>query len=157
METKEFKVHIPEGYEIDRENSTFECIKFKYLNRNITYNDICNTLFADKDGFFITTNGNITDNIFSWDSAIEKNNATNKEQLERLLALNQLLNIVTYYNSKVEEPDDLYINDLYTIVYNVFYKSYTVSIIGSTITSVRPVFKSKEDAQAVWWFEFEDY
>ena len=60
METKEFKVHIPEGYEIDRENSTFECIKFKYLNRNITYNDICNTLFADKDGFFITTNGNIT-------------------------------------------------------------------------------------------------
>ena len=41
--------------------------------------------------------------------------------------------------------------------YNAFYKSYTVSIIGSTITSVRPVFKSKEDAQAVWWFEFENY
>ena len=52
------------------------------------------------------------------------------------MALNQLLNIVTYYNSKVEEPDDLYINGLYTIVYNAFYKSYTVSIIGSTITSV---------------------
>ena len=100
---------------------------------------------------------NITSDTLSWDSAIKKNNATNKEQLERLLALNQLLNIVTYYNSKVEEPDDLYINGLYTIVYNAFYKSYTVSIIGSTITSVRPVFKSKEDAQAVWWFEFEDY
>lgn len=89
---------------------------------------------------------NITSDTLSWDGAIKKNNATNKEQLERLLALNQLLNIVTYYNSKVEEPDDLYINGLYTIVYNAFYKSYTVSIIGSTITSVRPVFKSKEDA-----------
>lgn len=29
METKEFKIQVPEGYEIDKENSTFECIKFK--------------------------------------------------------------------------------------------------------------------------------
>lgn len=26
---KEIKIDIPEGYEIDKENSTFECIKFK--------------------------------------------------------------------------------------------------------------------------------
>lgn len=29
MDTKEFKVQIPEGYEIDKKNSIFECIKFK--------------------------------------------------------------------------------------------------------------------------------
>lgn len=29
MEQKELKIVPPEGYEIDRENSTFECIKFK--------------------------------------------------------------------------------------------------------------------------------
>ncbi len=29
METKEIKINVPEGYEIDKENSTFECIKFK--------------------------------------------------------------------------------------------------------------------------------
>lgn len=29
METKEIKINVPEGYEIDTENSTFECIKFK--------------------------------------------------------------------------------------------------------------------------------
>ncbi len=28
-ETKEIKINIPEGYEIDKEHSTFECIKFK--------------------------------------------------------------------------------------------------------------------------------
>lgn len=29
METKEIKISVPDGYEIDKENSTFECIKFK--------------------------------------------------------------------------------------------------------------------------------
>lgn len=29
MDNKEIKINIPEGYEIDKENSTFECIKFK--------------------------------------------------------------------------------------------------------------------------------
>lgn len=29
MNTKEIKINIPEGYEIDKEKSTFECIKFK--------------------------------------------------------------------------------------------------------------------------------
>ena len=30
METKELKIQVPKGYEIDKENSTFELIKFKY-------------------------------------------------------------------------------------------------------------------------------
>ena len=34
----EFKIQIPEGMEIDRENSTFECIKFK--PKELTYCDI---------------------------------------------------------------------------------------------------------------------
>lgn len=29
MKTNEVKIKVPEGYEIDKENSTFECIKFK--------------------------------------------------------------------------------------------------------------------------------
>ena len=29
MDTKEIKIVPPEGYEIDKENSTFDCIKFK--------------------------------------------------------------------------------------------------------------------------------
>ena len=29
---KELNINIPEGYEIDKENSTFECIKFKKKN-----------------------------------------------------------------------------------------------------------------------------
>lgn len=33
METKELKIVPPEGYEVDKENSTFECIKFKPLEK----------------------------------------------------------------------------------------------------------------------------
>lgn len=33
METKELKISVPAGYEIDKENSTFECIKFKKIEQ----------------------------------------------------------------------------------------------------------------------------
>jgi len=33
METKEIKITPPEGYEIDKENSTFDCIKFKPVTK----------------------------------------------------------------------------------------------------------------------------
>jgi len=40
METKEVKITIPEGYEIDKENSTFECIKFKKIHQINTWEGI---------------------------------------------------------------------------------------------------------------------
>ena len=66
------------------------------------------------------------------------------KQLEKVLALNQLLNIATYYNSKVKESDDLY-----TISYNKFYDSYCVSTRTCYITGITALFNSKEDVQAV--------
>ena len=144
METKELKIRIPKGYEIDKENSTLECIKFKPINKNITYKDICNTLFTKKWGFFISTNGNINEEMLNYYAASEKNNATNRKQLEKVLALNQLLNIATQYNSRVKEQDDLY-----TISYNKFNDSYCISIRTCYITGMTALFTRKEDAQAV--------
>lgn len=41
METNEMVITIPEGYEIDKENSTFECIKFKKKVKKIdTWDDL---------------------------------------------------------------------------------------------------------------------
>ena len=40
MEAKELKIQVPEGYEIDKENSTFECIKFKLIKKGITYKNV---------------------------------------------------------------------------------------------------------------------
>lgn len=36
METKELKIQVPEGYEIDKENSTFDCIRFKKIPLTLT-------------------------------------------------------------------------------------------------------------------------
>lgn len=144
MDAKELKIQAPEGYEIDKENSTLECIKFKPIKKNITYKDICNTLFTKEWGFFISTSGDIEEEMLDYYAASEKNNATNRKQLEKVLALNQLLNIATYYNSKVKEPDDLY-----TISYNNFYDSYCVSTKTCYITGMTALFTRKEDAQEV--------
>ena len=60
------------------------------------------------------------------------------------MALNQLFNIATYYNSRVKESDDLY-----TISYNNFYDSYCVSTSTSYVTGIMVLFARKEDAQKV--------
>ena len=82
--------------------------------------------------------------MFNYYVVNEKNNATNRKQLEKVLALNQLFNIATYYNSRVKEPDDLY-----TISYNKFNNSYCVSTRTCYITGMTALFAKKEDAQKV--------
>lgn len=106
MDTKEFKVAIPEGYEIDKENSTFECIKFKLAKKNISYRDVCNVIFSN-DTYFINDRGYIFKDAL-WGNEIipDKNIAANRKQLEKILALNQLLNIAEYYNRNHNNKND---------------------------------------------------
>lgn len=146
METKEIKIRVPKGYEIDRENSTLECIKFKSIKKDITYDDICNNLFAEKLWCsYITTDGCIRTNIVDSSVISEKNNSTNKKQLEKVLAMNQLLNIATYYNSRAEELDGLY-----TIGYNIITHMYEVISDPFEINfGLLAYFIRKEDAKSV--------
>ena len=121
METKELKIVAPEGYEIDRENSTLDCIKF-VLVKNIDYKSVIKQLY-------------------------DNNKATDRKQLRRILALNQLLNIAAYYNRNGKTD-----TDTYTIAYDadndkfdaVFYNPAYVYSFG-----VVAVFNREEDAQTV--------
>lgn len=98
METKELKIEAPKGYEIDKENSTFERIKFKPIKKDITYEDVCNTLFKNDTGYFVDQYGKV--NFYNiGTNRFNANNAPNGRQLKKLLALNQLLNIAEYYNN----------------------------------------------------------
>jgi len=47
---KEVKIIPPEGYEIDKENSTLECIKFKPKASDVKKNVITNLCFASDSG-----------------------------------------------------------------------------------------------------------
>lgn len=144
METKEVKINIPEGYEIDKENSTFECIKLKPI-KCITYKDVCDNIFAKNHGYHISPSENICYTPLK-EFAYDPNNAPNKKQLERLLALNQLMNIAYYYNNYK------YIEKGHMICYNKEQECYEVLSVNNTyykFTAMDPVFKKAEDAQAV--------
>lgn len=145
METKEIKINVPEGYEIDKENSTFECIKLKPIEKELTYKDVAEELFS-KNLFTSDIKGRIFE-ISSHGSKIDINNATNKKQLERLFALNLLLNIAEYYNKKSPKKG----KRVYCINFDkrnleYFIQDYTGSIV---VRGLIPIFNNKEDAKAV--------
>lgn len=143
METKELKIQVPEGYEIDKENSTFECIKFKLITKDITYAEICDKIF-NNNIYSINKYGNINRNRIDVDR-FDLNNATSRNQLKRILALNQLLNIAEYYNR-------LHTTNIKNtaIEYDgVNQKYYTSGISIKYLRGISAVFNRKEDAQAV--------
>lgn len=97
-EEKELKIQIPEGYEIDKENSTFECIKFK--RKELTYDDIAKELFHEKELSYINQFGeiNTTTSLEGEESFKCPNNCTSWTQAEKLLAINKLMNVAKYLN-----------------------------------------------------------
>ena len=147
METKELKIQVPEGYEIDKEKSTFEYIKFKSIRNDITYKEVCDSLFKDKCGFYTSSCGKTIYKCALGRNAMDKNNATNKKQLDKVLALNQLLNIAEYYNSRNRIVKS---SNMYIICYNTFVDEYQVCGHSSkVIFGVEACFNNMEDAQAV--------
>lgn len=145
METKELKIQVPEGYEIDKENSTFERIRFKPIKKDITYDNVCDSIF--ESGYYIGNRGEITRvNAFIDNARVDKNNATTKKQLEKLLALNQLLNIAEYYNQKGIQQD----YSQYCIICENKCEYHTIRYKElHCLLEIVALFNRKEDAQTV--------
>lgn len=150
METKELKIQAPKDYEIDKENSTLECIRFKPIKKDITYEDVCNNIFNMRNedtGYYIGNTGDIKKaSGFSNEARKDKNNATNVKQLERILALNQLLNIAEYYNNLHPKQGDY----PYCITFEESC-GYSTGIydLNYTLYGLVALFNKAEDAQAV--------
>jgi len=111
----EIRINIPEGMEIDKENSTFECIKFK--KKSLTYEDVAKELFGNKCGYFIAEDGSIEYCRFGNNICKEPNNATSRKQLEKLLAINKLMNVQKflcpdYKTQKNKGAYSIYIHNL---------------------------------------------
>lgn len=137
----EIKIVPPINYEIDRENSTFEYIKFK--KKELTYEDIANSLFSQNMTYFSTELGAIDYNRNGIpDHTSDLNNATSEKQIKKLFAINKLMNIAKYFNSDWkpkfggEKAYFIYkINKNYHISHHC---EYTNDIV---------YFKSREDAE----------
>lgn len=95
---KEIKITPPEGYEIDQENSTFECIKFK--PKRLTYEKIAKELFETKETFWPTSYGEVSYNSCGVQEAYrDLTNCTSEKQAHKLLAINKLMNVAKYLNA----------------------------------------------------------
>ena len=115
----EFKIQIPEGMEIDKENSTFECIKFK--PKELTYIEISKK--------------------FPKSSSV----STNGRHLSKLLIIRQLLEVADYLNGDWN-PDWNDINQpKYFISYNVSKKIFVDACYYVNYGIV--CFSSKENAE----------
>ena len=139
MNTEEIKITVPEGYEIDKENSTFECIKFK--KKGLTYNDVAEKLFKNKKTYFI---GALADISYYTPTCNmhQANNAASEKQLKRLLAINKLMNVATYLNGDWK-PNFADGTDKWYLLWQGYAKQ--LDIIGlSHIRYVGPVFKTQK-------------
>lgn len=140
---KELQIIAPEGYEIDKEKSSFEKIVFKKVEEKLTYEKIANKLFKDKDHYYIDEDGTI---ILASTGCQCPNNAPTKQQLNRLLALNKLMNVAYYLNDGWEPNWNNNIERKYFIYYVSIDKIFKIEY--NTIVNYGIVyFKSKELAE----------
>ena len=145
IKNNQLTIDIPEGYEIDKENSTFECIKFKPIKKYLTYKEIAEKL--NKDICFFIAKGKIQ-SYSQYASYDNPDVANSYRQIEKILAINQLMNIAKYYNGDWK-PDW---NNKYELKYCISFTTITNSydIASRTQTYLNAIhFKNQEDAQAV--------
>lgn len=119
-------INIPDGIEIDLQNSNFDTGVIKFRKKELCYEDIENSLDLE---------GNRTG------IPVDDNNAF------KLCATDRLMNIARYYNG--DWKPDWRSNELkYFITFSFVSNSY--SLIERCQASIGPVFfKNKKDAQAV--------
>ena len=92
MERKEVKIEIPQGYEIDKEKSTFEKIVFKKISENPkTWEDYCSLMKGKK--VYYTCCNNIIISCFS----DAHNMFATRERAKQFIALGQLMQLRDYW------------------------------------------------------------
>lgn len=98
MEEKKLKINIPEGYEIDKENSTFEEIVFKKIEDPLaklpkTWEEYKSCSRYDTSYFFCIPLKSIKASLFSG----VYNEFSTKERVKQYVALGKLLQLRDYW------------------------------------------------------------
>ena len=98
METKELKIQIPEGYEIDKDNSTFEKIVFKKKNtKPRSWKEYYEQQIANKKHGYYIDDEDCSSVSVVWNELAEvnkwKNVLPSEELAEAFLAMMQLMSL----------------------------------------------------------------
>ena len=90
---KELKIEVPQGYEIDRQKSTFEKIVFKKIPENTkTWEDYCKLTKGSYSNYASTINM-----VYKDRHTGAYNEFTTKERAEQFIALGKLLQLRDYW------------------------------------------------------------
>ena len=123
MENNQLTIDIPEGMEIDLENSDLAKGIVKFKKKDITYDDILQSYATDFGGIRVPNHC-----------------------IDKILAISQLMNIAKYYNGDWKSDWNNQDEYKYYIIYNR--DTYKVDHGWTSICS-NIYFKNKKDAQAV--------
>ena len=95
MENKELKIQVPEGYEIDRENSTFEKIVFKKIENELpkSWEDL-----YEVGGWFVDFQSKVVTSGSMRTADSVKNRFPTEEEAKACVALAQLCQLRDRYN-----------------------------------------------------------
>lgn len=99
---KELKIEIPEGYEIDKENSSFEKIVFKEKKYEVN----CWEDLKHAPGMYIADNSCIIPALAGLVLPHNKNVFLNKKYAKSALALAQISQLLPYYDTNVDWTSD---------------------------------------------------
>lgn len=102
---KTLKIEIPQGYEIDKEKSTFENIVFKEIKKRLpkTWEEL-----GRVQGYFVQDYSSITKtNVYATEE--NRNVFATKEQAEAAVAMAQLSQLMKVYNDGWKYNGDWYV------------------------------------------------
>lgn len=123
MDTKKLKINIPEGYEIDREKSTFEEIVFKKIEDPFsklpkTWEEYCKQTKGYTSYYGYSINGNTYETKFDG----FYNEFFTKERVKQYVALGKLLQLRDYWVGDCKiNSDNIYViykNVIIAVVHN---------------------------------------
>ena len=145
IENNQLTIDITEGYEIDKENSTFKCIKFKPIKKYLTYKEIAEKL--NKDICFFIAKGKIQ-SYAQYASYDNPGVANSYRQIEKILAINQLMNIAKYYNGDWKPNWSNSKENKFCIKFD-YHKDRLYVDYNNSIGAGDVFFKNSEDARTV--------
>ena len=144
MNTKKLKINIPEGYEIDRENSTFEEIVFKKVEDPLaklpkTWEEYC----KQTKGYTSYYGDPIDDDTHETKFSKFYNEFSTKERAKQYVALGRLLQLRDYWVGNWKDDS----NNSVAVIYH-----YEDEIVNTNVSKKRSLsysltFPTKEIAQ----------
>ena len=136
---KQITINIPDNCELKLDGNTYTVVEKEH---RLNYDNIAEKLFPTPEmHYYITNDGTIIDNYNSEENRNLKNNALSKRQLEKLLAINKLMNVAKYLNGGWQ-PDWDYIHEM---KWYIFIKDKQIRICyADDICCNNIYFKSRE-------------